>query len=169
MYERTKRVGIALEVDEVIPLFDGEFILELQALTLAEIGTDGLLARMAERRVAQVVSQTRSSDDFADVTQLVGPRLASIARHQSLDHLTGHRLAHARHFQAVCQPVVHKDAVGQRKHLRLVLQPAKRRGEYQAVIVALEVAAHSPTLLVVVMFQSQSLVGYQAVPIHALL
>ena len=66
--EGAQRVGVALKVDEVVPLLDGELVLEFQTAALAEVSPDGLFARMAERRVAQVVRQAGGSDDFADVT-----------------------------------------------------------------------------------------------------
>ena len=53
-------------------------------------------------------------------------------------YVVAERHAHARHFEAVGQAVVHEDASRQREHLGLVLQPAERCREYQAVVVALK-------------------------------
>ena len=155
-------------MNEVIPLFLAELVLEFKPATLTEVGSDCLLARVAEWRIAQVVGQAGSSDNLADVTKFVGPWLILVARHEPYDNFARHRLAHTGNFQAVRQAVVHKDAVGQRKYLRLVLQAAERRREHQAVVVALKVAPYSPTLVVVVMFQPQAFVRNQSVPIHAL-
>ena len=167
MNESAQGVGVSLKVDEITPLLNSKFILEFQAFTLTEVGSDGLFARVSKRRITQIVRQTGSRDNFADVAQFLGPRLTLVSRHESDDHLARHRLAHTRHFQAVGQAVVHKDAVGQREHLRFVLQSPEGGREHQAVIVALKIAAH-PTLLIVVMFQTQSLVRDQSVPIHSL-
>ena len=157
MHQRAQRVGIALKVDQVVPLPGRKLVFQCQTGPLAEVGPDGLLARVAEWRVAQVVCQAGSGNNLAHVTQFVDPRLALVARHEPDGYLAGQRFAHTRHLQAVCQAVVDKDAARQRKHLCLVLQAAERRREHQSVVVALKVAANAPFGVVVVL-KSQPLV-----------
>ena len=52
-----------------------------------------------------------------------------------------------RHFQAMCQPVVHENTARQREHLRLVLKPPEGAREYQPVVVALKFRPRVPTLV----------------------
>ncbi len=54
--------------------------------------------------------------------------------------------------------VVHKDAAGQGEDLRLVLQPPKRRGEDQSIVIALKVCPFM--LSFVVGFDAEALTGY---------
>ena len=165
MHQRAKTVGIALEVCEIGPLLGRERILEALPLTLAEVGTYRLLARVAKGRIAQVMRQAGRCHYLAHVAQFLAPRLSGIFWIQPFGNLVGKRLAHATHLKAVGETVVHKDAAWQRKHLRFVLQAAEWRREHQAVVVALKVAAHA-CLAVVFLLQSQSLVAYQLIPVH---
>ena len=63
------------------------------------------------------------------------------------------------------QPVMYENASRQRENLCLVLQPPERGGKDEAVIIALEfrtvVFFH-----LMILFQSQALVGYQLLPVH---
>lgn len=63
------------------------------------------------------------------------------------------------------EAIVYEDAPREREHLGLVLQPSERRGENEAVEVALEVAA-DPLLRVVVVFETKSFVAHQLRPRH---
>ena len=92
---------------------------------------------MAEGRIAQVVCQAGGGNDGANLGHIRRSQLRMAADQQAC-HIVAQRTAHARHLQAVRQPVVHKDAARQGKHLRLVLQAAEGGGEDQAVVVALK-------------------------------
>ena len=67
----------------------------------------------------------------------VGPQ-SDVLLNEPLAHIVTQRTPHTRHFQAVCESVMYKDASRQRKHLRLVLHPAERGGENEPVVVALK-------------------------------
>ena len=143
VHQPSEAVGVAFEVGEVGPLRRSEQRLQFLSGTFGEIGGNGFFAAVPERRVAQVVSQTGCSHYRVDVVEFVHPRLIGIFFAQLQGNFACQRTAHARHFEAVSQTVVHKYASRQGKHLRLVLQSAERRRKHQAVVVALEVAAYS--------------------------
>ena len=69
MRQQTERIGVALEMNQVGPFAVGEEGTELQPRSLAEEGGDGLFARMAERRIAQIVAQARRGHDVAYVVE----------------------------------------------------------------------------------------------------
>ena len=60
---------------------------------------------------------------------------------QYLTYVVAKRHPHRCHLQRVCEPVVYEDASWQGEHLCLVLQPSERCGEYQPVVVSLELRA----------------------------
>ena len=81
---------------------------------------------MAERRIAEIVTQAGSRHYIAYFIKPACPRLAGMPRHQAERDLLAHRPPDRRHLQAVRQPVVDKDAARKGEHLRLVLQPSER-------------------------------------------
>ena len=123
---------IALEIG----LLGRREIVPLKQAGGAEPLADGILAGMAEWRVADIVRQAGCGDDGTeiarfDMVQVVpGDDLAADHRAQ--------RAADATRLQAVRQAGTHVIAFGKGENLRLVLHPAKRRGEDNAVIVLLE-------------------------------
>ena len=62
MGQQTEGIGIALEVDEVVPEDGTHLTLEFAARAFEEIRLDGLLATVAKGWIAQVVSQTGRGD-----------------------------------------------------------------------------------------------------------
>lgn len=81
---------------------------------------------MSERRITQVVSQTRSSHDIAKMKKEIHPRLRTIFLDQCGAYTVGKRLAHASHLKGMREAVVHEYAAGKWEDLCLVLQPTKR-------------------------------------------
>ena len=70
MNEQTKGVGIAVEVDDVVPFLIGHHRAILLSFSLTEIRGNGSFSAMSERRIAHVVRQTSCTDDgsaLADV------------------------------------------------------------------------------------------------------
>ena len=67
MGEQTEGIGIALEVDEVVPE-DGVYLsLQVAAGTVGKECLYGLLATVAEGWIAQVVGQTGRGDNLSDL------------------------------------------------------------------------------------------------------
>jgi hypothetical protein len=58
MNQQTESVGIPFEVCQVFPFVSFQHVLQLQALSFGKVCSDGFLAGMAERRVAEIVCQT---------------------------------------------------------------------------------------------------------------
>ena len=119
---------------------------------------------MSEWRIAEVVSQTCGSHYCSYLLkQAVGKFRVSLCKYMT--YVIAQRHSHRCYFKRVGEPVVDEYASRQRKHLCLVLQPAERSREYQAVVVALEFCA------VIIsggmsLFLSQPFVGYQFFPVH---
>ena len=67
MRQLAEGVGIALKGDEVAPLLGFYKLFQLLAFSVLEEAADGILARVAERRIAEVVGQTSRSHDGFDV------------------------------------------------------------------------------------------------------
>ncbi len=165
MREQTESVGIALEAGEIGPLPRREARLQLTARALAEEARNGLLAAVAEGRIAKIVGQTCGRHYLAEGVETVNPRFGGILAAQRKRDLARERPPHTRYFEAVGKPVVNEYASRQWKHLRLVLQPPERRREYQTVIIAQKVAAH-PGLRVVIRLEAEALVANKPVPLH---
>ena len=66
MGEQTEGIGIALEMDEVVPKDRAYLSLELGTCTIEEIGLHGFLPTMAERGIAQVMSQASGGNNLSD-------------------------------------------------------------------------------------------------------
>ena len=64
MREQSEGIGIAVEVGDVGPEVLADLMLKMATLALGEEGLDGLLARVAEGRIAHVVSQTGRGHDL---------------------------------------------------------------------------------------------------------
>ena len=70
MDEQAKGVGIAVEVDDVVPFLIGHHRAILLSFSLTEIRGNGSFSAVSERRIAHVVRQTSCTDDgsaLADV------------------------------------------------------------------------------------------------------
>ena len=131
--DRIKKFAAEFGSDITIPLDAVSYThLDVYKRQLA----DGILAGMAERRIADVVGQTGGGDDGAEIARF------DIAQAMPGDDLAAddstQRAADATGLQAVRQAGADVIALGKRENLRLVLQPAKSRGEDNAVIVLLK-------------------------------
>ena len=166
MGEQSESIGVALEVGQVVPFALAQVLSEPQSGPFAEVGLYGFLARVAKRRIAQVVGQAGCRHDVAEIVERVEHfGRVGIARAQAYGHLVGKRASYTRHLEAVGQTVVYKYAAGEGEDLCLVLQTAEGRGKHEPVKVALKVVARS-RLGVVVMFKPKPFVGNQLVPFH---
>ena len=101
---------------------------------------DGELARMAERRIADIVGQAGGLQDLAGefrrgVVRQLAPAAQEIARHGA------QRAAHAADFQRVAEARVDVVVTHQRMHLRLAGQTPERTGIDDAVPVLQKRAA----------------------------
>ena len=67
MGQQTEGIGIALEVDEVVPEDGTHLALEFAARAFEEIRLDGLLATVSEGRITQVVSQAGGGDYLSNL------------------------------------------------------------------------------------------------------
>ena len=139
MRQLTEGVGIAFEGDEVAPLLWFYKLFQLLAFSVLEETADGVLARVAERRIAEVVGQTSRSHDGLDVGLTFFQLVMLVC--QLFNSSAGDGASYAGHFEAVGQAVVDHLCARQRKHLSLVLQSAEGATEDDAVVVALKRAA----------------------------
>ena len=119
---------------------------------------------MTERRIAQIMSQTGCTYDGS---YLFNERILQVwlLLDDTSGYVVTYRHAHTCHFQAVGETVVDEDAARKREDLRLVLQPAECRREDETVVIALEFRAVIMALSMLV-FLSETLVGYQLFPFH---
>ena len=164
MGQEPESIGIALEAGDVVPEGGTDQLLQVAARTLGKERLDGLLARVSEGRVAQVVGQTGCRNNLPDLREQRALQLG-VLLHQQAGYVAAQRHADAGHLQRVGQTVVHKDTARQGEHLCLVLQAAEGRRENQPVVVALELRAVVVPLQVPLLL-SQPLVRYQLLPVH---
>lgn len=157
-------IGVALKVGDVVPEAVAHPGAQLLALALGEEGLYGFLATVAEGRVAQVVRQSGSLDDGANLLEERAPQFG-MALGEDACHVVAERLAERRDFERVGQTVVDEDAAGQGEHLRLVLQTPEGRRVNETVAVALELRA--VVMPLVPRLLSETLVGDKLLPIHS--
>ena len=174
MREQTERVGVAFEVCDVFPLLwrdavaslGTDVVLEEQPVTLAEVGTDGVLTTMTKRGITEVVGKASGRDDASQFGKMRAVELRVTLQDKAAD-VVAEAASHAANLEAVRQAVVHEDAARQRKHLRLVLQASEGSREDKAVVVALKLSAVVATLLHV--FLTKAFAGEQLLPLHHLI
>ena len=94
---------------------------------------DRVLARVSEWRIAQIVRESGGRDDLPELRAVLRE---SVPSGDQCAHPPAQRAPHARDLQRVREPRPHVVVVGQRKDLRLVLEPTERRGKSQPVRVA---------------------------------
>ena len=121
---------------------------------------------MAEGRVAHVVGEACRRDNGANLAQQRGRQLRTAAD-ELAGHITAQRHAYARHLERVGQTVVDEDAARKGEDLRLVLHAPERRGEDEAVVVALELRTLVVTLKVTA-FLPKAFRGYELLPVHCI-
>lgn len=169
--EQAEGIGVTVEARHVHPFSLRQFFAvgrnefaQPSALTFAEIRAYGLFARVSEGRIPHVVSQAGRTDNGPHARHF-GMFQFGVSGNEFAAHVCSERTSHARHFEAVCQSVMHEHAAGQRKYLGLVLQTAERGRKYQSVEVALKLRASffEPCGLV---FLAQSFGRYELLPVH---
>ena len=111
MGKKPEGIGVALEMGYVAPEYGADHRLETAAGTLGEECLYGLLAGMAERRVAHVVGQTGSSHYLAYVAN-ARRRQAGTLPEQLAGHIGAERHAHTGHLEAVGETVMDKTLPG---------------------------------------------------------
>ena len=132
---------VPLEGQEVRALALGEGGHRRHSELGVEEGGDGVLSRVTERRVADVVRQAGRRDHVTHVVRVelrVGADAMPLAH--GVAHALAERPAHRGHLQAVGEPRVHDVVLGEREDLRLVVETPEGAGEEDAIPVALEVA-----------------------------
>ena len=171
MCEQTERVGITVETRHVEPFLLGEqmpvgrdMLVERTALAFAEIGADGPLSRMAERRITHVVSQTRSTHNGSH-TRYFRFRQFGMTLHEHTADVGAQRTPDTRHLKAVGQTVMDKHAARKGKHLGLVLHTSESGRKDQTVVVALKFRTPFFQRFLLVLL-TQSLGGYEGLPVH---
>ena len=90
------------------------------SVSFGEESLYGFLARMTERRVSHVVSEAGSTNDCANLFKqsVLQFRMFQL---QTLAYIVSQRLPETRHFQAMCESIMYKDAARKRENLRLIL------------------------------------------------
>ena len=134
------------------------------ALALTEECLYGFLARMSERRVAHVVGKTCCTHNGAYLLKQSACKFGMDIL-QVTCHIVAKRHTHTCHLKRVGEAVVYKYAARQGKHLCLVLHTTEWSREYESVVVALEFGA-VVMAFGMALFLSQSLVGYELLPVH---
>ena len=137
MGKQAESISISVETRHVRPEFFRHQAFQGNAFSLSEIGLNSFFARMSERRIAQVVSQTGSRDYC---TNLLKQRRAQLWMNfaQATCHVIAQRHTNRSHLERVSQTVMNENAARQRKHLSLVLQTAEWSRENQSVVIALK-------------------------------
>ena len=137
MGEQPEGVGVAFEVRDVIPERLADMLAETEPHVFGEERLNGLLAGVAEWRVAHVVSQPRALHDGANLLKQGAAQLRMDVD-EPARHIVAETLAERRYLERVRQAVMNEDAARQGEHLRLVLQTAERRRVDEAVAVTFE-------------------------------
>ena len=156
MGEQPEGVGVALKVGDVAPKFGRYFAAQHGTLALGEKSLYGLLARMAKRRITHVVGQTGRGDDSTDLFKERSAEFG-VNHHEPAGDVVAQGMSHGGDFQRMGQPVMHKDAAREGKHLGLVLHPSKGSGEDQTVVISLELGSFLVHLRMAVLL-SESLI-----------
>lgn len=126
MGKNADSVGIAFKSNQIVPLRWRNHLFVFSALIIAEIAAYRFLARMTERRVAEVVSKASGRDDYVDVGKLL---LNAVAK--SVSQFAGNHAcngtAHTGNFNAMSQSVMNNLTARKRKNLGFILQTAESR------------------------------------------
>ncbi|MNK87712.1 hypothetical protein D3C87_1076520 [compost metagenome] len=131
-------LGIAFEIEEVSAFGFAHAVEPAASGGLLEPVADGVFTRMAERRIADIVGQTRRLHHHAEIGR-VAPFGQGIA--QGFTHPHAQRTADATDFQRVGQARVNMIVAGDRVDLGLAPETAEGAGEDNAVMVFVERAA----------------------------
>src|SRR5690606_6068808 len=127
-----------LEIEKVGAFCIAQVVQPAASGGLLEPVANGVLAGMAERRVADIVGQASRLHDHAEVGR------TAPFRHLLAQHLTdahAKRSPDAADFQRVCQPGVDMIIAGNRIYLGLASKSAEGSGKDDAVVVLVKRAA----------------------------
>ena len=102
---------------------------------MAEPGTDGTLAGMTKRRVADIVGKAGGLHNIAKVSGVNLGRQQALLR-QPLSHLNAECATNAGYFQRMGQAVMHMIIGGQRVYLSFPGQTPEGSGKNNLVMVA---------------------------------
>ena len=140
-------MGIAFEVHQIINLPLRQYIpdrnaadLQLMQMILEPL-PDGILTKMAEGRIANIVDKACAQQHIRKVFLCMGfkpgvhPPLSQLAK-----HIFAKLFSDGRHFQRMCQTGPNIIVFIQREYLCLILEPAEQGAAYDRVIIALRAA-----------------------------
>src|SRR5690606_4914323 len=130
--EDTKPLGVALEVEKVVALYFTHRVQPASPGGLLKPVADGILAGVAERRVADVMRQAGGLHDHAQVGG-VAPGGQFVAQYFADTHAQG--AAHAADFQRMGQAGMDVVVAGDRMYLRLAAQTAEGAGKDYPVVI----------------------------------
>ena len=159
--EYAKALGIAFEVEEVGALVIAHVVQPATPCCLLEPVANGVFAGVAERRVADVVSQAGRLHDHPEVTRFA-PVWQAVT--QGFAHPHAKRAADATDFQGMGQACMDMVVAGNRVYLSLAPKPAEGAGEDDAVMVLVERAA--PEFFGAVQGFAQAFAGQQGMPVQ---
>ncbi|MCY1413335.1 hypothetical protein D9M71_287640 [compost metagenome] len=162
--QHAEALGVALEVQEVGALLLAHLVQPAARGGLLEPVADGVLAGVAERRVADVVGQAGGLHDDAEIAG-IAPLGKLVAQHLADPH--AQRAADAADLQGMGEAGVDMVVAGDRVHLGLAAQAAEGAGEDDAVVVLVERAA--PQFGAAVHGLAQAFAGEQGVPVHSVI
>jgi hypothetical protein len=164
MGEQTEGIGVAFEVSEVTPELRTYLALKVTSCPFGKVRLNGLLATMAKRWIAQIMSQTGSGYNLSDLLEK-GIFQFRVLPSELLGNVITQRHANARYLQGVGETIVNEDTSREWKDLCLVLQTTEGSGENQTIIVAFELRSVVVSFRVT-MLLSESLIRYKLLPIH---
>ena len=173
MREQAKGIGVTFEMNQVVPLLRRDAIARLWTnvilqelpIALAEIGPNGLLTTVSERRVAKVVRQTGGTDDIAKFCKMCAIEFGMFLENDTAN-IIAQAPPHTTHLETVCKAIVYKNAARQRENLGFVLQATEGRRKDKSVIVALELRTVITPLLHFLL--AKAFAGKQLLPLHHL-
>ena len=134
---------------EICPLGGCNFGTKNRAGLFRKKSANGILARMAKRRIAQIVRQASGCHYRTDVVDIDWQMAVFVV--QQTGNVHRYRPPYTRHFEAVGQTIMHKHTARQREYLCLVLQTSKWRRKNQTVVVPLKFGAVVVALVVVLL------------------
>ncbi len=136
--ENAKARRVALKVLQVGLLGGAEAGDEALGRPASEVGRNRIFARVAERRVADVVGEAGGRHDIAAVLGKVRQLAGNVG--VVFEHAAGReaaqRAAHAGRFERVREAGMHEIGFRQRHHLGFALQAPEGRREHYPVIIS---------------------------------
>ena len=123
---------VALEVG----FLDRREIMPFKQAGMAKPFANGIFAGMAERWIADVVSQAGGGNDSPEITRL--DVLQAMPGNDFTTHHGAQRTPDTTDFKAVCQAGADIVALGERENLCLVLHAPEGGGEDDAVVILLK-------------------------------